>query len=124
MERPFADKRPLGPFAQRSINPSITLYTTYDVDRDFGEALEGEDFRSQLEDRLEDHIKKGSDLRNPDVTLHPAGFVVGVEVDTNARNVESYLEDALLDVLDQEMGKVGNGTRPGPDDPEYEWQVR
>jgi len=122
MKRPLADKRPLGPFAQ-SKTGTIHLYTTYNVDRDFGNRLESDSYRGNIEDDLEDAIERTS-LREADVTLHPAGFVVGVQVDTNATQVESYLEDEMLGVLDREMEVQGNGRRPAEDEPEYEWQIR
>lgn len=121
MRRPLEDKRPIGPFAQRGSSSTLELYTTYVIDIDTGTELENSAKRNRIENQLESQLRRVGDF---EVTLHPAGRTVGVEVDTNRTSATAEDEDNILGILDQAMKDVlGASQRPSEGQPSYEWKI-
>jgi hypothetical protein len=101
----------------------LKLYTTYQVKYDEGIGLEDTVERRQIEDELQQKMDGRLGIVDT-VELHPAGRVIGVDIQFNTSSVNSEEEHDVLNMLDQEMNnRFQSPSRPAPDEFDYEWQA-
>lgn len=114
MERPFADSRPLGPFAQAGSSSMNTVLITCDFDVDDSDGrLDGEallrkmraDLLKEVEEVGEPHFHGTvADSRIEDHSVAIAGRGVRVVYDTEINAVSKYDIDQFEEDLEQMSG--------------------
>lgn len=97
MERPFANKRPLGPFAQRG--DSVVIRSTYDATN-----IDELPF-DELEDNIEDLLVQHFEVSDVDASRGLGDIVVRVEYTGNM--FDDKQEDEMLHIIKQEISRLG-----------------
>jgi len=97
MERPLADKRVLGPFAQRG--DSVTIRSTY-------EATGIEEVPvDELEDNIEDLLVQNFEVSDVSASRGFGDIVVRVEY--TGDSFDDKQEDEMLHMIGQEISRLG-----------------
>lgn len=97
MKRPFADKRPVGPFAQRG--DSVVIRTTYDA-TDIDELPFDE-----LEDNINDLLVQNFEVSEVNASRGFGDIVV--RVDYTGDSFDDKQEDEMLSMIKQEIERLG-----------------